>query len=252
MGGLLARLLEIIGLIVVSIFRFATERSSDGQRTWVFQDPAQVDPGFVPTAQVWTTAPPQSIQQRVHDEVTALQQIDPDFNELQFLSQAAGIYQTYLSCDADMNADGMTSIATPQCVAAYRTCVAKWKNAGVRRVVHDMKIVGSATIKVMLDGTRQAIVVRFISSGVRFTQDSDSGVATDGSARSDSFTEFATFVRPAGTSTTKSAAAGGTTHCPSCGAPVTAGAATCAFCGTNIPGTGGTWLMDKISESAYT
>jgi len=252
MGGLLGRLLEIIGLIIVAIFRFATERSSDGQRTWVFQDPAQLDPEFVPTAQVWTAAPPQSIQQRVHDEVAALQQIDPDFNELQFLAQATGLYQTYLGCDAEMDADGMAAIATPQCVAGYRTCVEKWKNAGLRRVVHDMKTVGSAIIKVMLDGTRQAIVVRLISSGVRFTQDIDTGVATDGTAQSDSFTEFVTFVRPAGTSTPKSVAAGGTVHCPSCGAPATAGAVKCAFCGTSITGTGGTWLLDKISESAYT
>jgi predicted lipid-binding transport protein (Tim44 family) len=252
MGALLGRLFEIIGLIVVSIFRFANERSSDGQRTWVFQDPSQSDPEFVPTAQVWTTAPPPSIQQRVHDEVGALKQIDPDFNELQFLAQASASYQAYLAADAAMDADALTSVATPDFVTEYGTCVAKWRAAGMRRVVHDMKIAGSAIIKVMLDGTRQAIVVRLISSGVRFTQDIDSRVATDGSAQSDSFTQFGTFVRPAGTSTTKSAAAGGTTHCPSCGAPLTAGSATCAFCGTNITGTGGTWLMDKVSESAYT
>jgi hypothetical protein len=206
---------------------------------------------LMPNAPLLTGAPP-SIQQRVHDEVAALRQIDPDFNELQFLAQATDSYQTYLSRDGEMNADGMTAIATPEFVAGYRTCVTKWKNAGLRRVVHDMKTTGSAIIKVTLDGTRQAIVVRLISSGVRFTQDIDSRIATDGSAQPDSFTEFATFVRPAGTSTRKSAAAGGITHCPSCGAPSVAGAATCAFCGTNLTGTGSTWLLDKTSESAYT
>lgn len=249
----MGRLLEIIGLIIFAIFKFATERSSwNGQKMWVDQSASQDDIGFVPTAQVWTSGPPMSIQERVHAEIAALQQTDPNFNELQFLAQATASYQAYLAADGAMDADALTSFATPEFVTEYRACVSKWRAAGLRRVVHDMKTAGSAVIKIMLDGTRQAMVVRLISTGVRFTQDIDSGIATEGSAQSDSFTQFATFVRPAGTSTPKSGAAGGTIHCPSCGAPATAGAARCAFCGTNITGTGGTWLLDKISESAYT
>jgi predicted lipid-binding transport protein (Tim44 family) len=233
-----------------SVLNLLTQQRSS-VTVWTSEDISTQSMALMPEGPVLTAASP-SMQQRVHDEIAALKQIDPDFNELQFLAQVTGLYQTYLSCDADMNADGMTAFATPALVGGYRTCVTKWKNAGLRRVVHDMKIVGSTIIKVSLDGTRQAIIVRFLSSGVRFTQDIDTRIATDGSAQSDSFTEFATFVRPAGTSTAKSAAAGGASHCPSCGAPSTAGAATCAFCGTNITGTGGTWLLDKTSESAYT
>ncbi|HYK52953.1 MAG TPA: zinc-ribbon domain-containing transport protein [Candidatus Eremiobacteraceae bacterium] len=204
------------------------------------------------TSQEWSANPPPAIQERVHDEVATLQQIDPDFNDLQFLAQASQTYQKYLACDAEMNADGMTAFATPECVAAYRACVEKWKHAGMRRVVHDMKIDGSAIIRVMLDGTRQAIIVRLLSRGVRFTQDVDTGAAVDGSSLPDSFTEFPTYVRPPGTTTPKRAGAGGATHCPSCGAPTTAGAATCPYCGTQLTGTGGTWLLDHISASAYT
>jgi len=252
MGGLLFRLIELIGLVVIAIYRFATERSSDGQRRWVFQDPGKANPDFAPTAQRWTVAPPPSIEERVHDEVGALQQIDPDFNDLQFLAQVAGRYQAYLACDADMNADGLTAIATPQFIAAYRGRVAHWKMAGMSRVVHDMKIVSTAIIKIMIDGSRQAIIVRLVSTGVRFTQDIETAVASEGSPQSDYFTEFATFVRPSGTTTPKSAGAGGEIHCPSCGAPTTAGEAKCPFCGTQLTGTGGTWLLDHVSASAYT
>lgn len=199
-----------------------------------------------------STAPPQTMQQRAHDEIATLQQVDPDFSEMQFLAQATAQYQSYLAADGAMSADALRPIATQNFVDGYKTCVASWANAGLRRVVKDMKMIGSAIIKVSLDGTQQAIVVRFSSSGVRYTQDSDSGVATDGSAQPDTFTEFATFVRPAGVTTPKAVSAGGATHCPSCGAPTTAGAATCPFCGTQLTGTGGTWLLDKISASAYT
>ena len=252
MGGLLFRLLELIGFVVVAIYRFATERSPDGQRRWVFTDPAKADPDFVPTAQEWTVAPPASIQERVHDEIASLQKIDPEFNELQFLAQASSIYQTYLACDADMDPDGMTAIATPECVASYRACVTNWKSAGLRRVVRDTKMVATAIIRVMIDGSRQAIVVRLISSGVRFTQDIDTGAAAEGSAGARSFTEFGTFVRPPGITTPKSAGAGGAIHCPSCGAPTSTGAAKCPYCGTQLTGTGGIWLLDKIGASPYT
>ena len=245
-------LIRLIVLGVIAIYRFLTERSSDGQHMWFFEDPAKVDPDFSPTDQAWTVAPPPSIQDRVHDEITGLQRIDPDFNELQFLAQVAASYETYLACEAQMNSDGLTAIATPQCVAAYRAHVANWKSAGLRRVVHDMKLVSTATINVLLDGSRQAIVVRLVSMGVRFTQDINTGVAAVGSPQSDYFTVFATFVRPPGTTTPKSAGTGGATHCPSCGAPTTGGAAKCPFCGSQLTGTGGTWLLDHISASAYT
>jgi predicted lipid-binding transport protein (Tim44 family) len=192
------------------------------------------------------------MQQRAHDDIAGLQKIDPDFSELQFLGQATDQYQAYLTADGAMNADALLPVATPNFVAWYRQHVASWRNAGMRRVVHNMQIVGSTIIKVSTDGTRQAIIVRFSSSGVRYTQDQDTGTATEGSAQPDSFSEFVTFVRPPGTTTPKTAAGGGATHCPSCGAPTTAGAAKCPFCGTQLTGTGSAWLLDKISASAYT
>jgi predicted lipid-binding transport protein (Tim44 family) len=195
---------------------------------------------------------PMSVQQRTHDEIAALQQIDPDFSDIQFLTQATTQYQAYLAADAQMSADSLSHVATPEFVGAYAKRLADLKNSGMLRVVHDVKILNSAIIKISLDGLRQAIIARFSSAGVRYTQDADTKTATEGSAQSDSFTEFATFVRPAGTTTPKSASAGGAVHCPACGAPTTAGAATCPFCGSQLTGTGSTWLLDKISASAYT
>lgn len=242
--------LRFVGAVLNALFRL---RSSEDPNLRMFtsDDVSTTAMMMTPSDQA-VASPPVSIQQRVHDEIAALQQIDPDFNDLQFLSQVTAQYQTYLAADAAMSADSLTSIGTPGFVDGYRQCVAAWKAAGLRRVVHDMKMLGSAIIRVSLDGTSQAIVVRFSTTGVRFRQDVDSGTATDGSSQSDSFTEFGTFVRPAGTSTSKPAATGGATHCPSCGAPTTAGDPVCPFCGTQLTGTGSAWLLDKISASAYT
>ena len=198
------------------------------------------------------TMPQPTGQQRAHDEIGVLQQIDPDFNELQFLQMATAQYDAYSAADGAMDPDALANVATPAFIDAYRQRVAQWKAAGLRRVVHDVSMPGSAVIKVSVDGTRQAIVVRFSTSGVRFTQDVDSGVATEGGSTSETSTEFATFVRPPGTTTPKTPATGATTHCPSCGAPLAGGEPKCPFCGTQLTGTGGTWLLDHVSASAYT
>jgi len=190
--------------------------------------------------------------QRTHDEIATLQQIDPDFNEMEFLAMGNAQYNAYVAADGAMDPDALAAVATPSFVDVYRKEVADWRAAGMRRVVRGMTTTGSAIIKVSVDGTRQAVIVRFSASGVRFTQDADSGVATEGSAASQTFSDFVTFVRPPGTTTPKSAGTGGATHCPSCGAPTTSGAAKCPFCGTQLTGTGGTWLLDHVSASAYT
>ncbi len=247
--------LRFVGGVINVLFRLETS-SNPVERIWtddsvVSQMP--LTPLSAPDlSAAGATAPPMSMQQRAHDEIAVLQKIDPDFNELQFLGQATASYQAYVEADGAMNADALSSVATPAMVAWYRARVAQWNAAGIRRVVRDVKLLGSTIMKVAVDADRQAIVVRFSASGVRFTQDADTGAATEGSTQNDSFTEFATFVRPPGTTTPKPAADGGATHCPSCGAPTTAGLAKCPFCGTQLTGTGADWLLDKIGASPYT
>jgi inner membrane protein import complex subunit Tim44-like protein len=248
MGGVF----QFVGAVLNVLFRAQTT-GNVRMSIWADDAPPTMDLVGLPISSMSTygTAPV-SVQQRTHDEISALQQIDPDFSDIQFLTQATVQYQAYLAADGQMSADPLSHIATPEFVDAYSKRLVDLKNAGMQRVVRDVKILNSSIIKISLDGLRQAIVARFSSTGVRYTQDADTKMATDGSAQSDSFTEFATFVRPAGTTTPKSAAAGGAVHCPACGAPTTAGAATCPFCGTQLTGTGSSWLLDKISASAYT
>lgn len=243
---------RVIGAVLNALFAGETRRTSSFNM-WTSDDVSELAMASqAPITDAPMTIPQPSMQQRAQDAIATLQQIDPDFNELQFVDQATRGYQAYLAADAAMDPDALSAVATASFVDQYRQRVAQWRAAGVRRVGHDAKILGAAVMKVSVDGTQQSIVVRFSTSGVRFTQDADTGVATEGSSQSDSFTEFGTFVRPAGTTTPKSAADGGATHCPSCGAPTTAGAARCPYCGTQLTGTGAIWLLDHISVSAYT
>ena len=247
--------LRFVGGVLTWFFRLETS-SNPNARVWTDDSVVTEMPlsplGAPDLSAAGATSPPMSMQQRAKGEIAALQQIDPDFNELQFLAQATAAYQAWIDADGAMNADALIPVATPAMVQWYRHRVAEWQAAGMRRVRRDCKLLGSAIMKVSVDADVQSIIVRFSSSGVRFTQDSDSGAAAEGSMQSDSFTEFATFVRPPGTTTPKAAADGGATHCPSCGAPTTAGLAKCPFCGSQLTGTGATWSLDRISATPYT
>jgi predicted lipid-binding transport protein (Tim44 family) len=257
--GFMNGLFNFVAAVLNALFRSSETRVR--QSIWSFgtaDDPAPSMASMtVITVPASGSAPPAPVQQatpaqRVRDEIAALQQIDPDFNDLQFLAQATPQYNAVLAAENAMNAAGLSGIATPSFIDWLKKSIADWNADGLRRVVKDVNALAPAIIRVTLDGVNQAILVRFSGTAVRCTQDITSGTAVDGSLQSDSFTEFATFVRPAGTTTPKSAGQGGATHCPACGAPTVAGAATCPFCGTQLTGTGSLWLIDHLSESAYT
>jgi len=189
---------------------------------------------------------------RARDQITELQRVDPNFSEVQFLAQASTLYGAALATETTMDIGGLAGIATPEFLATFQKRFDDLRQCGLQCAVSDIKLLSSTIMNLTLDATKQSILVRFVGTGVRASQDAVTHAAVDGSLTPQSFTEFATFVRPAGTTTTPTAAQGGDTHCPSCGAPTVAGAAKCPFCGTQLTGTGSDWLLDKLSASAYT
>lgn len=255
MGGLFT----FVGDVLNALFRAGSSRttvslfSDDGS----FSSATGVTVGTdVPVSMLppEATVTPQtsSMAERAHAEIASLQTLDPDFSELGFLAVAGDQYTAYLAADGAMNADALATVATPAFVDAFRQRVAGWNAAGIQRIVSDVKILGSTVLNVSIDGTQQAIKVRVTASGVRYSRDTSTGAAVEGSMQPESFTEFATFVRPPNATTPKTVAAGGATHCPSCGAPVQSGAPTCPYCGTPLAATVASWLLDHTSVSAYT
>ena len=195
-------------------------------------------------------APPMWVQAK--EQLDALQKADPGFLESAFLTQASHAYSSMLAAEGAMNPDACAGVVTPPFLTCLRQRIADWRNGGFTRVVSSVSLDPPAVLKVAIGGETQSITVRFTGTATRFTREDMTNLLTEGSAQPESFTEFATFVRPAGSTTPRTAANGGALHCPSCGAPADAGALKCGFCGAPLSGTGGTWLLDHISASAYT
>lgn len=197
-----------------------------------------------------TPAQPMWVQAKA--QLDTLQKADPNFLEATFLAQAAKSFAAYLAAEGRMDAASLGALVTPTFLKCFRQRIDDWKQAGFTRVVSDVTLDSSTIFKVTIASDTQSIAVRFTGSAKRFTREDMTNLVTDGSAELQSFTEFATFVRPAGSTTPQSAAAAGPVHCPSCGAPVTDGALRCSFCGASVSGSGGNWLLDHTSASAYT
>jgi len=204
----------------------------------------------MPQATAAPSAPPMWVQAR--QQLETLQKADPAFLESTFLTQAAKTYAAALAAEGAMNADGIAAMVTPAFAAALAQRVSQWRANGFTRVVSDVSLDPPTTLKVAIGGDQESITVRFTGTARRFTKEDMTNLVTEGSAQAQSFTEFATFIRPAGSTTPKSRADGEALHCPSCGAPADNGAMKCAFCGAPLSGTGGTWLLDHTSASAYT
>jgi hypothetical protein len=180
-----------------------------------------------------------------------LQKTDPNFNDIEFLSHASKIYTTVLSAESARNLAALSGVTT----SSLRDCLAhsadETRSQGSIEKISDVRFESAYIVKLSIDGIHQLIVVRFRGSWVRFTADAHTGILTRGSTQPRSFTEFATFVRPAGSKTPKSVAAGGPSYCPGCGAPVEPGSIVCPFCKTPLTGTGGIWQLDSVSLTPY-
>lgn len=211
-----------------------------------------LDPQMDLSTTTATSVASQPMWAKAQQQVDALKQIDSDFNQIAFLDYAAKAWTQAQTAEGSMDASSASAVVTPAYLANLKTRIDDWKNQGFRRVVSGLKLDGTTLYKVSLDGVSQSLVVRIAGSGVRYTQDTATGSAADGDMQSETFTEFATFVRPAGAVTPKTAALGGQTHCPSCGAPAPASATVCPFCNTPLTPSGAPWLLDHVSQSAYT
>ena len=234
--------MEFFRLFVGMLFRIQTRPTG-------YFDDNELMPN---TASLGPDISSQPMWQKARQQIEDLQKIDPNFNEVGFLTVASSAYVQALNAEDAMDASGAADVVTPAYAARLQQHIDDWKNQGLRRVVRGLKLDGTTLFKISLDGVSQGLVVRISGSGVRYTQDSATGMAAEGSVQNETFTEFATFVRPAGAVTPKSAQLGGATHCPSCGAPAPMSATKCAFCGTPLTASSAPWLLDHISQSAYT
>jgi predicted lipid-binding transport protein (Tim44 family) len=183
--------------------------------------------------------------------IRSLQTIDPNFSELEFLNQAEQIYGAILSAEGASSAPDLSSISTNDLRKCLVKVASELHSHDLAQHISDVRFESANIIKLSITGAQESITVRLHGTWVRYHASEHTGILTQGSTQPRPFTEFAAFVRAAGSTTPKSVAQGGPTHCPSCGAPVQPGTIVCPFCNTPLTGTGGIWQLDSVSLTPY-
>jgi len=246
---------ELLGS-VMSFFGVLTQPRRGTIMSTMFADESvrfgEFDPAAGSATPDMTSTPATPMWVQAKDQLATLQKADPAFLEATFLNQAAQTYSAMLAAEGAMDVSGLRDLATKNFLDGLQQRIDAWRSGGFTRVVSDVTLDPGTIFKVTIGAQNQAISVRFTGSARRFTREDMTNLISDGSIDVTSFSEFATFVRPAGSTTPLSTAVSGTVHCPSCGAPVSDGALRCTFCGAAVSGSGGTWQLDHTSLSAYT
>jgi len=243
----------MVGDFWSELFKSVGSLLQSRNREFVFVDENELANTLAdPSAALADPKPVPSLLAQAKEALDGLEKTDPNFSEADFLSQAGKTFASALASEGAMDASPIAALVTPDFLAGFQQRIDGWRNGGFTRTVSNVALDSPAIMRVAVGGEQEAITVRFTGSAVRNTKEDITGLLTDGTAQVESFTEFATFVRPAGSTTPKNAANGGALHCPSCGAPVEEGVLKCSFCGAPITGSGGTWLLDRLSTSAYT
>lgn len=244
----------MIGDFWSELFKSVGAVINPNQREFVFSDQDDAAAGLLtnpPVSQTTTTSSsPMWVQAKA--QLEDLQKADPNFLESDFLAQASKTYGVVLAAEGAMDAGQIAPLVSASFLQCFQERIDQWHSGGFTRTVAQVELDPPVTLRVAIGGEQEAITLRFTGAAARFTKEDMTNLVTEGRAQPDSFTEFATFVRPAGSTTPQSTATGAPSHCPSCGAPVESGALKCTFCGAPLTGSGGTWLLDHLSASAYT
>lgn len=199
--------------------------------------------------QVFADMTPKPQWSQVKDQIAALQQADPEFSTAAFLSQATSVYLAALTATDQSSPALLGARATQAFINQQSASLRMLQRSGLVRRASDVMLDAPVIFKISMDGVLQRITVRFTGQAVRYTADSSNSVVTEGSKQPAYFIGFATFVRPAGTTTPKAIGDRGPLHCPACGAPAQPDTAVCSFCGTPYTGPGTNWQIDSVSDS---
>src|SRR5579864_548100 len=77
-----------------------------------------------------TSAATQPMWVKAQQQIDALKQIDPDFNEIAFLDYAAKAWTQAQSAEGAMDAGGAAGVVTPAYAANLKSRIDDWKNQG--------------------------------------------------------------------------------------------------------------------------
>lgn len=170
----------------------------------------------------------------------------PDFDPAAFKARVEGIYLNLQQAWSDSNWDLARPFVTDTSFQTLRFYLEQYTEHGLRNVLTDVRLDRQEVVKVQMDAWYEAVTVRIYGTLKDSVQDR-SGSVVGGNPNADrQFSEYWTFLRAIGSGD----ATGGTTQCPSCGAPLdrVSQAGICGYCESKITTGRFDWVLSRIDQ----
>ena len=196
-------------------------------------------------------APMAQMRSNVTEDLAALQQKDPNFNQQIFLDRAQAAFFALQKAWMDRNLE-------PARVYMSDGIYHRWKNqidamiAAHKKNMLDNLVIGGVQIaKVQTDPNFDSITVRIDASAADYeVDDTTANKVIYGSRQNQPFTEYWTFIR-SGSARTKAGEGAEVTQCPNCGAPLSINeSGVCSYCKATVTSGQFGWVLDNITQAS--
>ena len=127
--------------------------------------------------------------------ITMLRQLDPSFNEQEFITGSKSAFSWIVSAFAMGNGDDLKPLLSANLFNSFNDAIEKRSNAGEKLETNIMSIKSSLIDNVTLDGDSVSITVEFVSDQIKVLRDSNEAIIDGNPDIIESLTDLWTFNR---------------------------------------------------------
>ena len=128
-------------------------------------------------------------------EMTMLRQMDPSFNEQEFITGSKSAFSWIVSAFALGNGDDLKPLLSASLFNSFNDAIEKRSNAGEKLETNIVSIKSSQIDNVTLDGNSVSIAVEFVSDQIKVLRGSDDAIIDGDPDIIESLTDLWTFSR---------------------------------------------------------
>ena len=193
-------------------------------------------------------APP---RQTLPQDLAALQEKDPNFNQQMFIDRAQATFFALQKAWMDRNLEPARVYMSDGIYHRWKMQIDQMIAAHKRNVLDNLVIGGVQIVKVATDPNFDSITVRIDASAADYeVDDTSTNKIIYGSRQNQPFTEYWTFIR-SGATRTKAGEGAEVTQCPNCGAPLSINeSGVCSYCKATVTSGQFGWVLNNITQAS--
>lgn len=182
------------------------------------------------------------------NDLAALKQKDPAFNESRFLEDVSNLYVRIQNAWTDKNLDSVRNKLSSELTAKTERQIDTYKKNGVTNHIDKISVLGTNIIGCTNDNLNDIITVQITARITDYVTNDKTGELVKGDPNKELFMTYHwTMIRSLGKQTQVASEDVDKKNCPNCGAPVDLNQSTvCPYCGSVLESGDYDWILSNI------